>query len=47
MKGKKASDNPWESAALEWKTASPPVTYNFETPPKYVDQGPYDYEEAK
>ena len=45
-KGEKASENPWGSVALEWKTASPPVTENFSTIPKYVDQGPYDYPEA-
>ena len=31
--GKLVGDNPWAAAGLEWKTASPPPTYNFaETP---------------
>jgi cytochrome c oxidase subunit 1 len=38
----KASDNPWESLGLEWKTATPPPTENFpETP--VVTSGVYDY----
>jgi len=31
--GKLAGDNPWAAAGLEWKTASPPPTYNFEETP--------------
>ena len=45
IKGKKAPANPWGSSALEWKTATPPVTYNFDVLPERIDQGPYDYEE--
>jgi cytochrome c oxidase subunit 1 len=40
--GKKASDNPWGGATLEWHTATPPVLENFETQP-IVDRDPYDY----
>jgi cytochrome c oxidase subunit I len=40
----KASDNPWDSLSLEWKTATPPPTENFpETP--IVTGGMYDYGE--
>ena len=46
LSGEKAPDNPWESSALEWKTASPPTTYNFDKPLGYIKQGPYDYPEA-
>ena len=28
--GKPAPDNPWKAAGLEWKTPSPPPTFNFE-----------------
>jgi cytochrome c oxidase subunit 1 len=31
--GKLAGDNPWAAAGLEWKTTSPPPTYNFEVTP--------------
>jgi len=48
--GKKASDNPWGGATLEWQTATPPVHENFDEQP-IVDRDPYDYtlvlEEAK
>jgi cytochrome c oxidase subunit I len=40
--GKKASDNPWGGATLEWHAATPPVLENFESQP-IVDQDPYDY----
>jgi cytochrome c oxidase subunit 1 len=34
MKGKKAPQNPWGAATLEWHTSSPPPTENFvEDPP--------------
>jgi cytochrome c oxidase subunit 1 len=42
MRGEKASDNPWDSLTLEWKTSSPPPEHNFITPP-VVTHGPYDY----
>jgi len=31
--GKKAADNPWLLPGLEWRTASPPITENFEETP--------------
>jgi cytochrome c oxidase subunit 1 len=40
--GKKATNNPWGGATLEWHTATPPVHDNFETQP-IVDRDPYDY----
>ena len=39
--GRRAPDNPWGSATLEWQTASPPPYYNFAAPPVAGD--PYDY----
>jgi len=45
MKGKTAPENPWGSSALEWKTASPPTTFNFDKNLDYIDHGPYDYPE--
>ena len=41
--GKPATDNPWESSALEWSIPSPPPTHNFVDIPKRIDHGPYDY----
>jgi cytochrome c oxidase subunit I len=41
--GKVAGPNPWPATGLEWKTASPPITENFEVSPK-VDWEPYDFE---
>ena len=41
FRGRRAADNPWGGATLEWKTTSPPPAYNFETPPEAGD--PYDY----
>jgi len=43
MKGKKASDNPWESTTLEWSTTSPPPHDNFFGIPPVVHRGPYEY----
>jgi cytochrome c oxidase subunit 1 len=42
--GKPASDNPWNAAGLEWKTASPPPTFNFDEEP-VVTWEAYNYEE--
>jgi cytochrome c oxidase subunit 1 len=39
--GRRAPDNPWGSATLEWQTASPPPYYNFASTPTAGD--PYDY----
>ncbi|NOU32376.1 MAG: cytochrome c oxidase subunit I [Polyangiaceae bacterium] len=40
--GKKATNNPWGSVALEWKTPSPLPLHNFLKVP-VVTKGPYDY----
>lgn len=42
FKGKKASDNPWNSLSLEWQTSSPPPKENFEHIP-IVTGSIYDY----
>ena len=41
--GKPAGDNPWMATGLEWKTASPPPTFNFEETP-VVTWEAYEYE---
>jgi cytochrome c oxidase subunit 1 len=40
--GPRASDNPWGSASLEWRTSSPPPPHNFPATP-VITRGPYDY----
>ena len=40
--GKMAGANPWGATGLEWKTASPPPTHNFEETP-VVRHDAYDY----
>lgn len=40
LSGKKAPDNPWGAASLEWQTATPPITHNFHEVPKVHD--PYE-----
>ena len=40
--GSRAPRNPWGATGLEWRTASPPPTHNFDRPPR-VDVEPYDY----
>ena len=42
--GKIAEDNPWGAAGLEWKTSSPPPTFNFEEEPEVTWEA-YNYEE--
>src|ERR1700726_146115 len=42
--GKPAPDNPWNAAGLEWKTASPPPTFNFDEEP-VVTWEAYNYDE--
>src|ERR1700683_687966 len=42
--GKPAPDNPWNAAGLEWKTPSPPPTFNFDEEP-VVTWEAYNYEE--
>ena len=39
-----APDNPWNAAGLEWKTASPPPTFNFDEEP-VVTWEAYNYDE--
>jgi cytochrome c oxidase subunit I len=41
--GKIADDNPWNATGLEWRTASPPPTYNFEETP-IVTWEAYEYD---
>jgi len=40
--GKKAGRNPWGATGLEWQTASPPPTLNFDKTP-LVTEEPYEY----
>jgi len=42
--GPVAGDNPWAAQGLEWKTASPPPTFNFDETP-VVTWEAYDYEQ--
>jgi cytochrome c oxidase subunit 1 len=42
--GKPAPDNPWQAAGLEWKTPSPPPTFNFDQEP-VVTWEAYNYDE--
>ena len=44
--GEVAGDNPWNAAGLEWKTSSPPPTFNFDVDP-VVDFEAYNYDELK
>jgi cytochrome c oxidase subunit I len=41
--GKIAEDNPWGATGLEWRTSSPPPTFNFEETP-VVTWEAYEYE---
>ena len=43
FKGKKASENPWESTTLEWTISSPPPHDNFAGKIPVVYHGPYEY----
>lgn len=42
--GKVADENPWGAAGLEWKTASPPPTFNFDDTPE-VSWEAYNYDQ--
>ena len=42
--GKIADDNPWGAAGLEWKTSSPPTTFNFDETPEVTWEA-YNYED--
>jgi cytochrome c oxidase subunit 1 len=39
-KGKPAGDDPWDAWTLEWSTASPPPSYNFEKIPEVHSRRP-------
>ena len=43
FKGKKASENPWESTTLEWTIPSPPPHDNFAGKIPIVHHDPYEY----
>jgi len=36
--GKQAGDNPWGAKGLEWETASPPPTFNFDETPVVTEE---------
>ena len=44
--GKKVGDNPFGAAGLEWKTTSPPPTYNFDQTPVVEDEA-YAYDKIE
>jgi cytochrome c oxidase subunit 1 len=44
--GKPAGRDPWNATGLEWRTASPPPTHNFEAAPVVMEE-PYSYESAE
>jgi cytochrome c oxidase subunit 1 len=41
--GRRAGENPWDSASYEWLTSSPPSKHNFDETPALGD-GPYAYD---
>jgi cytochrome c oxidase subunit 1 len=41
--GKLAEDNPWQATGLEWRTSSPPPTFNFDDTPEVTWEA-YEYE---
>jgi cytochrome c oxidase subunit I len=43
FKGRKVGPNPWGAKGLEWRTASPPITTNFETMPTEIPEA-YDFD---
>jgi cytochrome c oxidase subunit 1 len=42
--GADAGNNPWRAAGLEWQTASPPPTFNFDETPVVTTEA-YNYDE--
>jgi len=44
--GPSAGANPWDARGLEWATASPPPTDNFDHKPR-VSQPAYAYDEEE
>ncbi len=44
--GEKAPENPWGAKGLEWQTASPPITENFEAQPVVTEEA-YAYGPAR
>ncbi|GMU30315.1 MAG: cbb3-type cytochrome c oxidase subunit I [Fimbriimonadaceae bacterium] len=42
-RGPKVGPNPWAAKGLEWQTASPPPTFNFETTPVVTEEA-YEYD---
>jgi cytochrome c oxidase subunit 1 len=42
LRGARAPANPWNATGLEWQTASPPITENFERQP-IVHEEAYHY----
>jgi cytochrome c oxidase subunit 1 len=45
FRGRKAPDNPWGAATIEWRTSSPPSPHNFDTVQEVTD--PYDFSVLK
>ncbi|MBZ0273261.1 cbb3-type cytochrome c oxidase subunit I [bacterium] len=43
-RGRKSPQNPWGGTSMEWMTATPPITHNFETQP-VATHGPYEFPE--
>ncbi len=43
LAGRKAPENPWGAATMEWQCTSPPPHGNFDTPPPVTDC--YDYDD--
>ncbi|HJT69039.1 MAG TPA: cytochrome c oxidase subunit I [Terriglobales bacterium] len=41
--GKPAPENPWQATGLEWRTASPPPTFNFDETPEVTWEA-YEYD---